>query len=313
MRTITVLVALLLGSAVTSTHAGLVGPAAAYNAFVFGDFTSLSGDAVGNLAAGGDVNLQSYNVASGISGSSARLVAGGTVTAKNGGVGDGQNGTIYAGSTPQLTNFTARSGVQPQNLVDFDSAESLYQNLSSSLGTLAANGSSSVSHGSLTLTGTNTDLSIFSVSGDDLTNTNSIVIDAAAGSTVLINVIGSGQIFQKGQVFLNGVDSAHIIYNFSDATTLSLAGSKNPLGTVFAPFADVTGGYGALDGQLIAKSFNGNIEFHNVSFEGNLTTAPIPAAVWLFGSALGLVGGIARAGRRPKREAGVVSVRHRCE
>jgi len=298
-----VLAALLLGSAVTSTHAGLVGPAAAYNAFVFGDFTSSQGDAVGNLAAGGDVSLKNYSVASGISGSSARLVAGGTVTATNGGVGSGQNGTIYASGTTQLTRFTAKGGIQSQGLVDFDGAESQYKNLSISLGALAANGSSSVISGGLNLTGTNSDLNIFSVSGNDLTNTNSIYIDAAAGSTVLINVTGSGQVFQKGQVFLTGVDSANVIYNFSDAETLSLAGTKNPLGTVFAPFADVTGGYGALDGQLIAKSFNGNIEFHNVSFEGNLTTVPIPAAVWLFGSALGLVGGIARAGGRPKREA----------
>jgi len=297
-----VLAALLLGSAVTSTHAGLVGPAAAYNAFVFGDFTSSGTDAVGNLAAGGNVSLKSYSVASGISGSSARLVAGGTVTATDGGVGAGQNGTIYAGGTTELTDFTAKGGVQPQSLVDFGGAESQYKKLSTSLGALAANSSSSVIYGSLNLTGTNSDLNIFSVSGNDLTNTNSIYIDAAAGSTVLINVTGSDQIFKDGQVFLTGVDSANVIYNFSDAKTLSLEGTKNPLGTVFAPFADVTG-HGALDGQLIAKSFNGNTEFHNVSFEGNLTTVPIPAAVWLFGSALGLVGGIARAGGRPKREA----------
>ncbi|NEX21948.1 choice-of-anchor A family protein [Thiorhodococcus mannitoliphagus] len=294
----TLLTALLFGSAVNCAQAAFVGPASAYNAFVFGNFTSANSDTEGNLAAGGDVNLQNYSVASSISGSSARLVAGGTVTATNGGVGDGQNGTIYAGGATNLNSFTARGGVQSQKLVDFTAAESQYQRLSTSWGALAANGSTSVESGSLTLNGTDSSLSIFSVDGNDLTGTNSVFINAASGSTVLINITGSGQIFQNGQVTLAGVDAAHVIYNFSDATTLTLDGSKNPFGTVFAPFADVTGGNGALDGQLIAKSFDGNIELHDVSFEGNLPTAvPLPAAAWLFGSALGMIGGIARKRR----------------
>ncbi len=179
----------------------------------------------------------------------------------------------------------------PQTLVDFSAAQSQYQNLSASLGALAANSSASVIYGSLNLTGTNTDLNIFSISGDDLTGTNSVYINAPTNSTVLINVTGSGQIFQNGQVSLTGVDATRVIYNFSDATALNLAGSKDPFGTVLAPFADVTGGYGQFNGQLIAQSFSGNIEFHNAAFAGNLPAiVPIPAAVWLFGSALGLLG-----------------------
>jgi len=131
--------------------------------------------------------------------------------------------------------------------------------------------------------------------GNDLTNTNTVNISVNQGSTVLINVTGSGQTFQNGQVFLNGVDASQVIYNFSDATSLTLAGSKNPFGTVLAPFANVSGGFGTLDGQLIAQSFNGNIEFHNVLFTGELpASVPVPAAVWLFASALGLMRGVAR-------------------
>lgn len=295
--TTTLLTTLLLGTAVTSAHAALVGPAADYNAFVFGNFSSSNTDTEGNLAAGGNVTLQNYAVASQIPGNSARLVAGGVVTATNGGVGNSQNGSIYAGST-NLTGFTATGGVFPQSLVDFSVAQSQYQSLSVSLGALSANGSTVVNFGSLTLSGTNTDLNVFTVSGNDLTNTNTVTINAAAGSTVLINVTGSGQTFQNGQVLLTGVDAAHVLYNFSDAVALTLAGSKNPFGTVLAPFANVTGGFGALDGQLIAQSFNGNIEFHNVSFAGNLpTSVPVPAAVWLFGSALGVLGSLVRKKR----------------
>lgn len=292
------LTTLLLGSAVSSAHA-ISTVAADYNVFVFGDFTSSNTDIEGNLAAGGNVSLQSYAVASNISGSSARLVADGNVTASNGGVGNGQNGSIYAASTT-LSSFTATGGIFSQSQVDFAAAQSQLQSLSTSWAALAANGSTAISYGTLSLNGTNTDLNVFTVSGNDLTNTNSVNINAIAGSTVLINVTGSGQTFQNGQVFLTGVDAAHVLYNFGDATALSLAGSKNPFGTVFAPFANISGGYGALDGQLIAQSFNGNIEFHNVLFTGNLpTSVPLPAASWLFGSALlGLVASMARKKRQ---------------
>ncbi|MBK1645709.1 hypothetical protein CKO25_13830 [Thiocapsa imhoffii] len=292
--TTTILTTLLLGASVTTAHAALIGPAADYNVFVFGNFTSSNSDTEGNLAAGGNVNLTNYAVASKIPGQDGgRLVAGGHVTATNGGVGDGQNGRIYADST-NLTNFTATGGVQPQTLVDFAAAESLYKGLSTSLAALTANGTTNVEWGSLNLTGTGSGLSVFSVTADQLTNTNSVNITADAGSTVLINVSGSGQIFQNGQVFLNGISKHNVLYNFSEATDLHLAGSKNPYGTILAPFADVTGGWGALDGQLIAQSFDGNIEMHNVLFEGTLPSpVPLPAAVWLFGSALGMMGGIA--------------------
>lgn len=285
---------LLLSAAVTTAHASLIGPAADFNTFVFGNFTSSNTDTQGNLAAGGNVNLQNYSVASLISGNAAQLVAGGTVTATNGGVGNGQNGVIYTNNATSLTGFTANGGIQPQNLVDFSAAQSLYQSLSGSLAALAANGSTSVSFGTLNLTGSATGLNVFTVNGSDITNTNTVNIAVNAGSTVLINVTGSGQTFQNGQVFLSGVDAAHVFYNFSDATSLTLAGSKNPFGTIFAPFANVTGGFGALDGQLVAQSFNGNIEFHNVQFGGDLPSVPVPAAVWLFASALGLMRGIAR-------------------
>ncbi len=105
--TTTLLTLLLFGSTVTCAQAALIGPAADYNVFVFGNFSSSNSDTEGNLAAGGNVNLQSYSVASTISGSSARLVAGGNVTATNGGVGDGQNGTIYTGGSANLTNVSS--------------------------------------------------------------------------------------------------------------------------------------------------------------------------------------------------------------
>lgn len=277
----------------TAQAAALAGPASGYNAFLFGDFTSANSDTEGNLAAGGAVNVSNYSVASHINGNPsaspnpARLVAG-NLTASNGGVGNGQNGAIYAAHA-SLSSFTATGGVFSQTLVDFAAARTQYQTLSTYWDSLTANGSAANNYGSLTLTGSNTVLNVFDLDGGAITNTNSVDIYAPAGSTVLINVGGTGQTFQNGQVTLHGIDPTHVIYNFFDSRSLNLAGSKNPNGSILAPWASVSGGYGQMYGQLLAESFNGNIEFHNFLFAGSLpdpVAVPEPATFWLFGPAL---------------------------
>ncbi len=278
-------------------HSASLGAAAAnYNVFVFHDFTSSNTDTQGNLAAGGNVNVSNYSVASQISGSNgASLVAGGSVTASNGGVGSDQYGSIYAGST-SLNSFTAMGGIYPQNQVNFAAAETEYKDLSTAWSTLTTNGTTTNIFGSLNLTGNDASVNIFSITAYDLTNTSTINIVAPTGSTVLINVSGTGQTFQNGQVFLNGVDSTDVIYNFYESDAIHLAGSKNPNGSILAAWADITGGYGGMDGQLIAQSYSGNTEFHLRPFDGNIPVnpVPLPAAFWLFSSAFGFLSVINR-------------------
>jgi hypothetical protein len=80
-----ILISLLLLTVIAPAHSARSGPAGDYNVFVFGNFSSSNSDTEGNLAAGGNVTVSSYAVASKISGSNgARLVSGGTVTASNG-------------------------------------------------------------------------------------------------------------------------------------------------------------------------------------------------------------------------------------
>lgn len=307
MRLAMTLAATLLVAAVSPAQAGLVGAAANYNVFVFNNFTSANSDTEGNLAAGGNVNISNYSVASSIAGNSsqspnaARLVAGGTVTATNGGVGNGQNGAVYSVGGASLTSFTATGGSFVQSLVNFSTSQSQYQNLSTAWSGLATTGTTSSAYGTVNLSGTNIGLNVFSLNGSTLTGSNTINITAPSNSTVLINVSGTGEFFQNGQVFLTGVDPSHVIYNFYNSTAVTLTGSKNPMGSILAPWAAVTGGYGALYGQLIASSFSGNIEFHNYLFGGTIADAnsvPEPMGLWWF--MLGLAG-LAWHGRNPKR------------
>jgi choice-of-anchor A domain-containing protein len=292
------LIATLGATLAGSASAAVIGPASGYNVFIFGSgsFMSQNTDTMGNLAAGGDVSLMNYAVAQGIAGDAtaatnpARLVVGGKLTATNGGVGSNQNGAIYYGTaTPSLTSFTARGGqFANQSLVNFGASTSLYQNLSTQLGGLAATGNTSFDANSDTLsfTGSNSGLNVFTVSAATLSASKGIDISATAGSTVLINVTGTGTAsFSNGSVVESGATGAAVLYNFISATGVNLTGSKDPNGSILAPDAAVTGGFGALSGQLIAASYSGNTQFNDVEFSGTLPV-PVPAAIWLFGSGL---------------------------
>ena len=311
MRLIGTAVIAAIGVTLTNqASAAIIGPAVDYNVFIFGSgsFMSQNTDTMGNLAAGGNVSLTNYAVAQGIAGNSgatpnpARIVVGSKLTAQNGGVGSNQNGAIYYGtSAPSLTNFTARGGqFANQSLVNFGTSTGLYKNLSTQLGGLSANGSTVFNSTSdlLSLTGSNSSLNVFDVSIANLNASKGIDISAKAGSTVLINVTGTGTAtFSNGSVVESGISStgAAVLYNFISASTVSLPGSKDPKGSILAPNASVTGGFGAMSGQLIADSYSGNTQFDNVQFTGVLPV-PVPAALWLLAS--GLIG-LGRTLRKP--------------
>lgn len=295
---------------------GIGGDAASYNVFIFGagNFNSQNTDTMGNLAAGGNVDLMNYSVAMGIAGNPAltpnpaQLVVGGTLTATNGGVGSNQAGAIYSNNTPSLTSFTATGGVHAQTLIGSFAADGTqYTNLSTSLSALAANGTAVLGSGNtLTLTGTSSGLNVIDVTASQLDNSQAINIVAPTGSTVLLNVAGVSDSFQNGQVNESGVANSHVLYNFFQATTVDLVGSKDPMGSILAPLAGVVGGSGQMHGQLVAGSYGGpsisdnedNTQFDNVLFTGNLTTVALPASSWLLISGfVGLLGARARRQR----------------
>jgi choice-of-anchor A domain-containing protein len=305
------LVAALGLSATGSAYSAILGDASGYNVFIFGsgDFSSQNTDTMGNLAAGGNVSLVNYSVAAGIAGNPsstpnpAQLVVGGTLTAQNGGVGSNQAGAIYTNSTPSLTSFTATGGVHAQTLISsFSTDQTTYSNLSLSLASLTANGTTSglLAGNTLDFTGTSTALNVFTVSGSTLSSSQTINISAPTGSTVLINVTGTSAVdFQNGSVVETGVSAARVLYNIASAS-VDLVGSKDPKGSILAPNAGVTGGYGSMTGQLIADSYSGNTQFDDTLFAGTLPV-PVPAAGWLL---LSGIAGIVTLTRRREMTLG---------
>jgi choice-of-anchor A domain-containing protein len=270
-----------------------LGVAGDYNAFILGDYTSDSSDTQGNLAVRGNATMSSYNIGGSV-------VVGKDFTMSNGSIG----GSVVVGGSANLTRVgTGRSTVTDHAALpfDFDAQAAYLKNLSLTLSGTGANGTVDSAWGSISLRGNNTSgLQVFNLDAADLLNANTLSIDQIAdGATILINVNGA----TAGLVNM-GMDalmpySDNILFNFYNAEDLRLD-SVGIKGSILAPGADVTnewGGWGHIDGTLIASSYNAHIEQHDNPFDGG-TPVPEPGTFLITG--LGLLGmaGFLRRGRR---------------
>jgi choice-of-anchor A domain-containing protein len=73
---------------------------------------------------------------------------------------------------------------------------------------------------------------------------------------VIVNVSGTQVSMQNKVVKLTGTDRQRVVYNFYQATALTI-GSITVEGTVWAPTADVTFSDGIINGTLLGNSLQG--------------------------------------------------------
>jgi choice-of-anchor A domain-containing protein len=253
-----------------------------YNLFVLGDMNVHSSDTEGRVAVKGNASMSSYSVGDKASASTVNLVVGGNLTAHGGST---KGTTIVSGST-NYQNW-ATTGLQPHGTavpVDFAAEVTRMNWLTDYLADLTPTGTAVIPPwgGQYTLNGTTAGLNVFDISGATLANTNTFTINLTPGSTILINVDGTADSFSNAGIFINGGNASNVLWNFSDATTLSFAGISI-LGSVLAPNAKYLGGWGQLNGELIVKDFTderGATQINNENpFSGNLLgLAPPPAA-----------------------------------
>jgi choice-of-anchor A domain-containing protein len=264
-----------------------------YNVFVTGNFTAQYSDIEGGLAAGGTVNLNGYYVGMNL-GSTDFSTSGGyslvaaTDLIATGGTGQGN---VYDGSAGGLNGFTVfgkltNGGGSP---IDFAAAGTELSSLSALLAAspTSAGGGCALVYSTVTCTATEHGINYINVSDAVLTSGSEIkFVSKYSDATIILNVSGlSSNIGGGGWTFVN-TSSNHVLLNFYDASALSLNGSLSA--SILASGANVTGTWGAMNGTLIAKSYNGSMQFNNHPFTGELphTATPEPATFALAGMAL---------------------------
>ncbi len=248
-----------------------LGAAGRFNLFALGNVTQSGTDTQGRLAAGGNATLASYSVGQSLTatgGTDDVLIAGGSLSFNGGTVSHGN--AVY-GSALSLTSVNIPNGTARHDQpLDFAGTGRALTILSTYWSTLAANGTTTVQPWkAIQLAGTDPTLNVFSVHGSDLAAAVSFSIQVPAGSTALVNVNGTADQMQNFGFQLTGVTASQVVYNFYQATTLSLSGIGVP-GTVLAPRAAVTFSNGNINGSLVGASVSGGGQSNESLFTGCL-------------------------------------------
>ncbi len=259
-----------------------LGPAADYNVFVSGNFTSTASDTQGRLAAGGNVSLTNYSIGATLAPADASrdtLIVGGALNFHAGAVAHG-NAVSHGTGTLEGVTFTSGNGYRQGTALDFGAAANTLRSDATGDAALPVNGTTAFQYNQITLTGTDSRLNIFTVSGANLSMANSLTINAPAGSTALVNISGDTVRLQNEGFALHGVERTHVLYNFPQATALTLS-NVGIDGSILAPFAAIAFDNGAITGQLIGASLTGSGQANNAPFAGCLpasspTSSPTP-------------------------------------
>ncbi len=240
------------------------------NLIVGGNLTKVSTNFNGGLLVNGNVNWETPTI-------SGRVAVNGNATFTGGGNIAGP--VTVAGTYSAPPWYPANNPGTTPLPFDFSEVGDYLVSQSAFLATLPVNGTTSIAFNQVHLTADNpgdTYVS-FNVTGAEMAAAAGagLHITAPAGATVVVNVSGAVDSMSNIGIFLNGVDNRHVLYNFFEATSLTLA-SIGVQGTILAPLADVDFASGNIDSTLIAKNLTGMGEAHLFLFEGDLPLNPVP-------------------------------------
>ncbi|MES1166353.1 MAG: choice-of-anchor A family protein, partial [Verrucomicrobiota bacterium] len=255
-----------------------------WNIIVRGDLQQSNSDSEGRVAAGRDVALSSYGVASRLPVDRSRvdLVAGRDLTGSNVGVNQGSvtygrtyNGGVFA------PNGSITHAAPP---FDFATVFAAAEERSNVWATLPANGTiTGPEFGALTLRGNDPVRNVFAIPATALQQAQRILIRVPFGSTTLINVTGASYStavhptvsieFWDGSSYRQFGDQAPspeleamrraMLWNFPEATNVQIGPSLAWQGSVLAPFAVIRfEGSTQLNGTIIGGALLGNGEAH---------------------------------------------------
>ncbi|CAI9398984.1 choice-of-anchor A family protein [Nocardioides sp. T2.26MG-1] len=254
------------------------GPATGWTEFVEGN-GSRGAESEGAIAYGGNHSAGGMTVnkdAVGFPTGAAALVVAGSHGTYN-----LQYGSAYL--SPQTgVNFNGGGHYLATNPVDFGAAFTQLRALSDQWGAAAATGTVTAGvtggNAALVLAGTSPTLNVFNLTGAqaaDLAAGKHVGYDVPSSATTIVNVPGStvaiaGQAWIRSGASWNQVNDGNvkgvsngIVWNFPDATSLTLDYGSAWVGHLFAPRAAVSvTSAGHTIGQVIAKSFSSGFETH---------------------------------------------------
>ncbi|PZU47759.1 MAG: PEP-CTERM sorting domain-containing protein [Sphingomonas sp.] len=253
-------------------------------------------DVGGNLSGNSNVGSgQTFNIggnASGVNGTGGATVkAGGTISGnQNGatfvsGLGTGWN----SGSTSAVTSAAATK--LEDDLKALSGA--LYGlNLSSNPSTITYGGQGPI----FNAVADGNDYALFNIAIDAAWN--EINFNVTGNVPIIVNVAGTNIVWDTNAVGgFNSSLNQSIIWNFYEATSIDF--QRMVHGSILAPFADIRNNT-ALEGTVVAKSFEMNGEVHLGTFDGEIPfgeIVPEPATWAMMIAGFGLVGAAMRRRR----------------
>jgi choice-of-anchor A domain-containing protein len=318
-----ILLGLSLGFSQKASAANL-GLAGNYILFATGNVTQTNSDIDGALAAGGSVNLMYSGVGSSLTTSQKSsiinddvLVAGGSVKLTN---GEFYGNVVYGTSSSSSYSETGagiEGTVSAGTPIDFSATGDSLVSLSTNLSTLTPieTITNTTQAEEITLTGNNSSLDVFDVSGEALYHANGFAINVPTGATVVVNVSGTNdngtsdsgtsdtlQNFGftiNGTSAENGTNQEDVLFNFYQATSLT-ARSITIDGSILAPNAAFSFSDGSVQGNVVVASYSGSGEIEDYPFQGNLPSS-VPEPSSFLGSLVAVGFGIALRFRKQFR------------
>lgn len=133
--------------------------------------------------------------------------------------------------------------------------------------------------GTVKFKGTDPTLNVFTLTVEEYnalvgSESHSTNYDVPAGSVVLINIVGEGELnlvtgwgcsYAGNQLTSGNADNANVLVNVPDAQTVKIGSS---VGSLLAPNSHITSNENTehYEGQVIARSFEGSVEFGHTRF-----------------------------------------------
>jgi len=250
-----------------------------YNIFVEQNLTSQNSQSNGRVAAGGNVTLNGYGVATVVSvpAQGAALLVGNDLSFSNGRVYHGgilAGGDVSGVNAAVVNGLVAGATIQGSAQLPF-SFQTEFNNLRAISNTLSAaetNGQVEYLYGGVRISGDcSSNIQVFNIDAAQLKTSNHIVINCVpSGATVVFNVSGISNPSMMNMGFDSLIPFAsNLVWNFHGATSLSFANVAVP-GLILAPTANINTTWGAISGTVIGKSWTGSFSLEHRPFTGNL-------------------------------------------